>query len=100
MTQEQAERFGWHTAVHPDDVERLRRTWGTALATGEPFEYDVRLRRAVDGEYRSFHTQVVPQRDEQGELAKWYGVTTDIEERKRAEQERESSECWRPTWHT
>jgi len=57
-----------------------------ALGRGhwEPFEHDVRVRRA-DGEYRWFSKRAVPLRDELGHIVKWYGTTTDIEDRKRAE---------------
>jgi signal transduction histidine kinase len=62
--------------------------WHTATATGAPLEYEVRL-RAADGQYRWFLTRAVPLRDGRGRIEKWYGVATDIEDRKRAEHERE-----------
>jgi C4-dicarboxylate-specific signal transduction histidine kinase len=49
----------------------------------------VRFRRAADGEYRWFLSRVVPLRDSGGKIVKWYGISTDIEDRKRAENERE-----------
>ena len=58
--------------------------WLADMAAGEPSEDEMRLRRA-DGEYRWFLVRAVPLRDEQGNLVKWYGVTIDIEDRKRAE---------------
>src|SRR5260370_14580952 len=60
-----------------------------ALATGQPFESEGRLRRAADGQYRWLLSGVTPLRDEAGNVVKWYGFISDIEERKRAEQERE-----------
>jgi C4-dicarboxylate-specific signal transduction histidine kinase len=54
-----------------------------------PFENEVRYRRAADGEYRWFLSRAVPLRDEHGQILRWYGVSTDIEDRKRAEEERE-----------
>ena len=59
-------------------------------STGNPFESELRL-RAVDGKYRWFLVRAVPLRDERGKIVKWYGTSTDIEERKRAEEEREHS---------
>jgi PAS domain S-box-containing protein len=80
---------GWREAVHPEDLERHAEKWRASLATGELFENEVRYRRAADGQYRWFLTRAVPLRDERGKVLKWYGISTDIEDRKRAEQERE-----------
>ncbi len=77
--------WGWmKNAVHPED--RAEEEWRTAFAGGRPFEKEARLRRA-DGTYRWFLLRAVPQRDEQGRVVKWYGTTTDIDDRKRAEDE-------------
>jgi signal transduction histidine kinase len=56
------------------------------VATGERFENEVRYRRATDGQYRWFLARSVPLRDARGNILKWYGISTDIEDRKRAEQ--------------
>src|SRR5260370_35563647 len=56
-----------------------------AVATGKPHENEVRSRRS-DGQYRWQLDRGAPLRDEDGNLVKWYGVTTDIEDRKRAEE--------------
>jgi PAS domain S-box-containing protein len=74
--------WGWMNAFHPDD--RLKEEWRAALAAGKPFEKEARLRRA-DGQYRWFLIRAVPLRDEQGNIANWYGTTNDIDDRKRAE---------------
>jgi hypothetical protein len=76
--------------THPDDVPRLEAAWDVALGTGQPFESEVRLRRA-DGEYRWFATRRVPLR-RNGEVIAWYAATYDIEERKHAESELIESE--------
>jgi PAS domain S-box-containing protein len=59
-------------------------TWLGLLASGEPGQEEARLRR-FDGEYRWFLFRAEPVRDEQGEVVRWYGTNTDIEDRKRAE---------------
>jgi PAS domain S-box-containing protein len=74
--------WGWMNAFHPDD--RLMEEWRTAFAAGKPFEKEARLRRA-DGQYRWFLIRAVPLQDEQGNIANWYGTSTDIEDLKRAE---------------
>ncbi len=68
-------------ALHPEDLPRVMEKWLADMAAGEPSEDEMRLRRA-DGEYRWFLV-----RDEQGKLVKWYGVSIDIEDRKRVELE-------------
>src|SRR3989475_12702838 len=78
--------LGWKFAVHPDDLERHLQKWQASGANREPFEHEVRFRRAVDGQYRWFLVRGVPLRDERGEVLKWHGIATDIEDRKRAEQ--------------
>jgi PAS domain S-box-containing protein len=80
---------GWQEAAHPEDLDRNMEKWRGALATGEPFEDEVRYRRAADGQYRWFLTRAVPLRDGGGKILKWYGTSADIEDRKRAEEERE-----------
>ena len=88
--------LAWKAAVHPDDLERHIRRRREALASGEPFESEVRLRRASDGEYRWFLVRWVPLRDKGGDVLRWYGIMADIEDRKRAEEAlRESEEQWK-----
>jgi len=70
--------------VHPEDLPGVMEKWRTDMAVGEPCEYELRLRRA-DGEYRWFLVRTVPLRNEQGNIVKWYGTSTDITERKKAE---------------
>jgi PAS domain S-box-containing protein len=75
--------WGWMmNAFHPDD--HLLEEWRSALAAGKPFDKEARLRRS-DGEYRWFLVRAMPLRDEQGNIVKWYGISTDIEDLKRAE---------------
>src|SRR6266404_3666539 len=82
---EQMAGSGWQALIHPDDLERHAGEWMEAVATGKPHEIEVRSRRS-DGQYRWQLDRGVPLRDEDGHIVKWYGVTTDIEDRKRAEE--------------
>jgi PAS domain S-box-containing protein len=72
------------SAIHPDDTPRVLEKWRAAMTAREPYEDEMRLRRA-DGQYRWFLIRTVPLRDEQGNIVKWYGTSTDIEELKQAE---------------
>ena len=76
---------GWQMAVHPDDLENHDRKWRSSVASGEPHESEVRFRRA-DGEYRWHLDRGQPLRDGDGNIVRWYGVVTDIEDRKRVEE--------------
>jgi PAS domain S-box-containing protein len=86
LTLEQATGWGWQAAVCPEDLPRLMAYWQSVLASGKPGDIEARLRRH-DGVDRWFLFRGVPQHDEHGTLVKWYGETTDIEDRKRAEEE-------------
>ena len=72
--------------IHPDDVPRVMQKWLVNKSVAEPYEDEMRLRR-VDGEYRRFLVRTAPLRNEQGETIKWYGVSIDIEDSKRAQDE-------------
>lgn len=110
FTQEQAKDLGWTAAVHPQDLPDLVMTWRRILASEKPGDAEARLRR-FDGEYRWLLFRTSPLRDESGRIVKWYGTNTDIDDRKRAEEELRRSEamltegerlnssgsfCWRP----
>ncbi len=89
LSVEQSSGAGWQRAIHPEDLVRHSDKWRISVATGQLFEGEARFRRAADGEYRWFLVRGVPFRDQHGKIVKWYGTLTDIEDRKRAEQERE-----------
>ena len=74
----------WQSVVHPDDAQRLEAEWSRSLATGEPFEMECRV-RSVDSEYRWLLARASPLRDENGQILRWFGINTDIEDRRRAE---------------
>jgi formate hydrogenlyase transcriptional activator len=80
-----AAAFDWKRGLHPDDAERVAERWQSAVASGTLYEVEKRLRMA-DGSYRWFQTRALPFRDPQGEVIRWYGVDTDIEDLKRAEE--------------
>ena len=75
---------GWASLIHPDDREETAKALVRAIETGESFSTIHRLRRA-DGEYRWHHAMGEPLRAPQGTIIQWYGISIDIDERKRAE---------------
>ena len=84
LTLEQGKGWGWKVVVHPDNLDKLVREWLALLDAPKPGELETRIRR-YDGEYRWFLIRVVPQFDAEGNVVRWFGSNTDIEDRKRAE---------------
>ena len=80
----------WTSFIHPEDAEAFVETMRESFAKGEPFEETSRVRRA-DGVYRWMLHRKVPRRNVDGNVIKWFGSSIDIEERTRAEQERQTS---------
>jgi len=76
--------FDWMRQIHPDDREPLFAAWNRTVANGEPFDVEYRIRRN-DGVYRWFKTRAVALRDSDGEVVKWFGSNTDIDDQKQAE---------------
>jgi PAS domain S-box-containing protein len=83
--------LGWPRAFHPDDKKGMLEKWSAIRRSGKRGGLEARLRR-FDGEYRWFLFQAEPLRDELGNIVKWYGSSTDIEDRKRAEEALRESE--------
>jgi PAS domain S-box-containing protein len=75
---------GW-APVHPDDMETAIRLWQEALASGERYVAEYRVRRH-DGEFRWHITRAVPIRDARGAILRWIGTSTDIQDQKTTEQ--------------
>ena len=84
LSPEQSHGWGWQAAFHPDDLPPLMEKWLRMLTSEESDEIEARLRRH-DGVYRWFLIRAEPFRDESGEIVRWYGTSTDIDDRKRAE---------------
>jgi PAS domain S-box-containing protein len=79
LSLEQLKDWGWTQLIHLDDLEEKVHSWRHSLDTGEPFQFEHRLRRA-DGEYRWHLSRALPLRDETGRVLMWVGSNTDIHE--------------------
>jgi PAS domain S-box-containing protein len=78
-------KLSWTSFLHPDDLELTMREWLRAVATGQPFEVQCRLRR-FDGAYLWFHVLGQAARDNEDRVARWYGLMVDIDDRKNMEE--------------
>jgi len=86
LTAEQSFGPERYSVVHPDDRAVLVTHFPRSLKTGQPFDMELRVRRASDGTYRWHLSRAVPLRDAQGKILRWYGTLTDIEDQKRVEE--------------
>lgn len=84
VTTADLQRGGPIGVVHPDDLDRTWEQWKRALAAGDSYEIEYRLRCASDGSYRWFLARATPVRDENGHIVNWVGTATDIDSQKRA----------------
>jgi PAS domain S-box-containing protein len=89
----EAQGSGWQAAYHREDLARVLKTRRENIAAGTPYEHEARIRGA-DGVYRWFLNRSAPLLDERGDIVKWYGTNTDIEDRKQAEDALRRSEAY------
>jgi diguanylate cyclase (GGDEF)-like protein/PAS domain S-box-containing protein len=82
---DQLKGLGWQKIIHPDDLDGCASRWKDALHTGDPYDVEYRL-RGKDGTYRWFLGRANPIRNPAGEIVKWFGSCTDIENQKQNQQ--------------
>ena len=85
LSQEEVKRVGCKVAIHPEDLPKWLDEWRKLVASGDGGEIEARLRRH-DGAYRRFLIRVEPLQDESGEIVRWYGTNTDIDDLKQMEE--------------
>lgn len=83
---EQLQYAGWLRFLHADDVQRTVSAWRHACTSGAPYEIEYRLRQGGTGAYRWFLARAMPVREESGQITRWFGTCTDIEEQKQIEE--------------
>jgi len=76
----------WTPILHPDDVQASLGTWYESVRTGNLYQIEYRFKDRRTGGYRWFLGRAYPVRNEQGQIVRWFGTCTDIDETKRAEQ--------------
>jgi PAS domain S-box-containing protein len=90
-TPEQMEGWGWQSVHDPEALPKVLERWKASIATGGPFDMVFPLRGA-DGVFRPFLTRVMPVRDAEGKVARWFGTNTDISEQRKTEEALAASE--------
>ncbi len=84
MTLEETLGWGWKPVLHPDDLENCVKVWTESYTTGKPYNVEYRFKRASDGVYKWHLGRALPMKNEKGEIVKWFGTCTDIDEYKKA----------------
>jgi len=90
---EAMKQWGTNGTVHAEDLPRIGPLFAQAIAAGEPYDFEARIRR-FDGVYRWFQIRGLPLRDSNGRLVRWYVLLSDIDERKHAEEALSRSEAF------
>lgn len=94
LSLEQVQTLGWQTVVHPEDAPHLNQQWALAIQSNSVYyQAEGRMRRS-DGKYRWHLHQAIAQKNEQGQIVKWFGTATDIEAQKQLEIERDRVLEW------
>jgi PAS domain S-box-containing protein len=88
QTVEETKGFGWTKVIHPDELPSVMQEWTQALSAGKTYTQEIRYQKR-DGSYCWHLVRSVPIKDEQGEIIKWFGTGTDINDRKQLEAERD-----------
>lgn len=78
-TLEEMQGWGWQKVHHPDYLQKVNETFSHSINTGEPWEDTFPL-RGKNGEFRWFLSRALPIRDEQGNIVRWFGTNTDIQD--------------------
>ncbi len=81
LTMADIERDGWISIIHPEDREENIRKWSKAVSSGEEFLLEHRFRN-IKGEYRWQFSRAIPQKDEHGDIQRWVGTSSDIQDQK------------------
>jgi PAS domain S-box-containing protein len=81
-TPEQTEGWGWQSILDPSKLDAVNVKWRHSIDTGTSFEMEFPLRGA-DGAFRWFLTRIEPLHDAEGRVVKWFGSNTNIDERRR-----------------
>jgi PAS domain S-box-containing protein len=96
-TPEQMEGWGWQSVHNPDTLPKVLERWKASLARQEPFDMVFPLRGA-DGVFRPFLTRIVPIKDMEGKVVRWFGTNTDVTDLRDAQEAlRASEQRWSTT---
>lgn len=79
----------WREVIHPEDFVAMDQAWRASIESGQPFEAEFRMRRSSDGTFRWFVARALAVRDVTGSGTRWFGTSTDVDDRRRLLEENE-----------
>jgi PAS domain S-box-containing protein len=85
LRQDASGNWIWSPVLHPDDVESTVNAWNHAVAAGEIYQIEHRVKNSA-GDFNWYLSRGVPERDASGKVVKWYGTATNIDHTKKTEQ--------------
>lgn len=88
MTLEESYGDGWNKPFHPEDRQRAWNAWQSAVSGKGEYSLECRL-KAADGSYSWWLVRGVPKLDSNGNICKWFGTCTDIDDIKKLEEDRQ-----------
>lgn len=80
---ESSRGVGSQQVLHPDDLIQAAKAWTEAITNQTSFQFEYRIKRASDGQYRWHLGKGEPFKDGTGNLIAWFGTSTDIEDQKK-----------------
>jgi PAS domain S-box-containing protein len=93
ISPDDSDRHDWYAMIHPDDRQLAADLWLTGIKTGEPIQNEIRMQDVRNpGKYRWFLSRVVPIKDDQGNIVKWYGTSTDVDDVRRTTERKKELE--------
>lgn len=81
--------MGWTKVLHPDDIEKTIKQWTAAVNSGEKFELEYRLKKANEINYRWHLGRALPIKNKSGQIIKWFGTCTDIDDQKKLQEKKD-----------
>jgi|GEM_PF-742556 len=89
----QTQQGGWSEIMAPEDRAKVRNRFLAHLAAGQPYSEESRMRQHSDGQYRWFLHRAVPLHNEQGQVVRWFGTSTDVHEQHELQERLRESEA-------
>ena len=90
-TPEQVIGTGWHAFHEPQELGRVVERWKNSVATGDLFEMEFQLKDKT-GQFKWFLTRITPLKNHAGQIVRWFGTSTDIDEQRRNREQLQESE--------
>lgn len=86
-------KHDWYAMIHPDDRDLAKSNWKNTIKTGKPSQLECRMQDARHpGRFRWFLSRIVPVKDEAGNVTRWYGTSTDVDDVRRTTQRKKELE--------